>query len=182
MLERGVAAATRSGNPYAIAAVAIAQGRAFSQRGDTDAAVAAFGVAIQGFGELGDERFALAARSDLAHALRRGGRLEEAFALYRQTISGWIHLGHRGAVANQLENLAYAHAESGDTDRATRLLGAADAIREASGQSRAFTEEPEQTEYVERLRTALGAPAFEAAWAAGRALSQADAVTLAIAD
>jgi hypothetical protein len=85
-------------------------------------------------------------------------------------------------VANQLENLAYAHAESGDTDRAIRLLGAADAIREASGQSRAFTEEPEQTEYVERLRTALGAPAFEAAWAAGRALSQADAVTLAIAD
>jgi predicted ATPase/class 3 adenylate cyclase len=181
LLERGVAAASRSGNPYAIAAVAIAQGRAFSQQRDTDAAVAAFGVAIEGFGELGDERFALAARSDLAHALRRGGRLDEAFALYRQTVDGWIHLGHRGAVANQLENLAYAHTDHGDAERAVRLLGAAEAMREASGQARAFIEEPEQQAYVERLREALDATAFDSGWAGGRELTQADAVALAFA-
>ena len=182
MLARGVAAASRSGNPYVIAATSIAQGRALGLRGDTDAAVAAFGVAIQGFGELGDERFALAARSDLAHALRRGGRFDEALAVYRQTIGGWIHLGHRGAVANQLENVAYVHVEQGEPERAVRLLGAADAIRDASGQHRAFTEEPEQTAYVDRLRQLLGASGFEAGWAAGRALTQAGAVALAFAD
>jgi predicted ATPase/class 3 adenylate cyclase len=182
MLERGVAAASRSGNPYAIAAVAIAQGRAFGMRGDTDAAVAAFDRAIQGFAELGDERFALAARSDLAHALRRGGRLDDALAVYRQTIAGWIHLGHRGAVANQLENLAYLYTERGDADRAVRVLGAADALREASGQRRAFTEEPEQSACIEQLRRSLGASAFDAGWAAGLALSQADAIALALPD
>ena len=63
--------------------------------------------------ELGDDRFVLAARSDMAHALRRGGRLDEAIALYRETIGGWVHLGHRGAVANQLENIAYVAVERG---------------------------------------------------------------------
>ncbi len=102
------------------------------RQGQTDAAVAAFGVAIQRFSELGDERFVLACRSDLAHALRKGGRLEEALALYHETIDGWIHLGHKGAVANQLENIAYALTERGDPDRAVRLLGAADTIREVA--------------------------------------------------
>ena len=132
--------------------------------------------------ELGDERFVLAARSDMAHALRRGGRLDEALALYRETIGGWVHLGHKGAVANQLENIAYVAVEHGEPDRAARLLGAADAIREASGAQMAFDEEPEHAAYLERLRTAMAPVAFEAAWTAGRALSQSEAVALALAE
>ena len=107
LMQRGVDGGRRSGSPYAIGAVSMAQGRMLGRQGKTDAAVAAFGVAIERFMELGDERFVLASRSDMAHALRRGGRLDEALALYRETIGGWVHLGHKGAVANQLENVAY---------------------------------------------------------------------------
>ena len=128
----------------------MAQGRVLGRQGQTDAAVAAFGVAIQRFMELGDERFVLASRSDMAHALRRGGRLDEALALYRETIGGWVHLGHKGAVANQLENIAYVDIERGDHDRAVRLLGAADAIREAARARMAFDEEPEHAASLER--------------------------------
>lgn len=181
LLQRGVEAARRSGSPYAIGAVSMARGRALGRRGEVDAAVAAFVVAIQRFQELGDERFVVASRSDLAHALRRGGRLEEALALYRETIGGWVHLGNRGAVANQLENVAYAHLERDDHDLAVRLLGAADAIREVAQASMAFDEEPEHAAYLERLRAAMAPAAFDAAWAAGRALSQSDAVALAVA-
>ena len=46
----------------------------------------------------------------------------------------------------------------------------------------AFDEEPEYLGSLERLRAALMPAAFEDAWAAGRALSQADAVALALAD
>ncbi|HLO35078.1 MAG TPA: AAA family ATPase, partial [Candidatus Deferrimicrobium sp.] len=122
LIQRGIEAARRSGSPYAIAAVSIAQGRALGRQGKTDAAVAAFGVATQGFTELGDERFVLASRSDMAHALRMGGRLDEALALYRETIGGWVHLGHKGAIANQLENIAYVRIERGDHDRAVRVM------------------------------------------------------------
>ena len=147
--------------------------------GKTDAAMAAFGVGIERFLELGDERFVLASRSDMAHALRRGGRLDEALALYRETIGGWVHLGHKGAVANQLENIAYLATERGRTELAVRLLGAAEAIREAADARMAFDEEPEYLASVERLRAALIPAVFEGAWAAGRGLSQVDAVALA---
>ena len=182
LMQRGVDAAERSGSPYAIGAVSMAQGRMLGRQGKTDAAVAAFGVGIERFMELGDERFVLASRSDMAHALRRGGRLDEALALYRETIGGWVHLGHKGAVANQLENIAYVDTERGRTELAVRLLGAADALREAADARMAFDEEPEYLASLERLRAALMPAVFESAWATGRALSQADAVTLALAD
>jgi predicted ATPase/class 3 adenylate cyclase len=180
LLERGIEAAHRSGSPYAIAAVSIAQGRALGRAGRTDAAVEAFNRAIQGFQELGDERFALAARSDLAHALRRGGRLDEAGAMYRQLIDGWVWLGQRGAVASMLENFAYVAIEQGDPARAARLVGAAEAIREQAQARMAFEEEPEHAEYLERLRSSMPPAALEADLAAGRSLPQAAAVKLAL--
>ena len=179
LLARGLAAARKSGSPYAIGAASMAQGRTLGREGRTDDAIVAFGTAIQRFMELGDERFVLACRSDLAHALRRGGRLDEALAMYRETIGGWVHLGHKGAIANQLENIAYVMVERGDAARAARLLGAADGLRESSHARLAFDEEPEFERFVERARAALSGAAFEAAWAEGRAMSQADAVALA---
>ena len=182
MLGRAVDAAARSRSPYAIGAVSLAQGRALGRHGQTDAAVAAFKVAIQQFVELGDERFVLAARSDMAHALRRGGRLDEALGVYRETIGGWIHLGHKGAVANQIENVAYLAIEQSEPDRAVRLLAAAQTIRDIGQSQMAFDEEPEHAAFLERARGAMETSAFDAAWAAGLALSQADAVAFALAE
>ena len=73
LMQRGIAAARRSGSPYTIGAVSMAQGRMLGRQGKTDAAVAAFGVAIERFMELGDERFVLASRSDMAHACDAAG-------------------------------------------------------------------------------------------------------------
>jgi hypothetical protein len=158
----------------------MAQGRALGYRGETDGAVASFSVAIQRFTEIGDERMVLASRSDLAHAQRRGGRLDEALAIYHETISGWVHLGNRGAVANQLENVAYVLIERGEHERAARLLGTADAIREAGDARMAFDEEPEYAAALDRLRAAMGDSPFDAASSAGRAMSQAEAVAIAL--
>ncbi len=179
LVLRADEAARRSGSPYAIGAVAIAHGRMLSATGRTDEAVAQFGIATARFAELGDIRLGLAAKSDLAHALRRGGRFDEAIAVYRETIGGWIHLGHRGAVANQLENVGYLAIDQDRPDRAARLLAAAEAIREAADSPMAFDEEPELHAFVARLRTMLPSDAFDAAWRDGRAMSISAAVALA---
>jgi len=181
LMQRGVDAARRSGSPHAIGAVARAQGRMLGSQGATDSALTSFGESIQRYSELGDERNVLGVRSDMAHALRRGGRFEEALALYRETVGGWVHLGHRGAIANQLENVAFLRVEQGQTALATRLLGAADVIRADGEASMTMDEAPEHSGYLERLRTSLNPDAFEEAWIAGRSMSQSDAVALAVA-
>jgi predicted ATPase/class 3 adenylate cyclase len=180
LVALGREAARRVGNPYAIAATAVAEGRLHGNLGRTDAAVAAFEIAVTRFTELGDELFTLAARSDMAHALRRGGRLDEAEQTYRQTIRDWVHLGQRGAVANQLENFAYLAAERGSFERAARLLGAAEAIREAARTQMSWDEEPEYRRFVDLVRSRSTPNSFDHAWEAGRALGMSAAVAEAI--
>ena len=182
LLLRSEEAARRSGSPYAIGSAAVAHGRALGKAGRTDESVATFGVAIDRFSEIGDERFVLSARSDMAHALRRGGRLDEAQALYRETIGGWVHFGHRGAVANQLENVAYIAVARGDAERATLLLGAAEAMREAANASMAFDEVPEMAAFVERLRTLAEPAAIDGWWQLGRSTASPDAVARAVSE
>jgi hypothetical protein len=182
LVDRGEEAARASGNPFARGAAAMAHGRLLGRQGETDAAAERFGYASARFAEIGDERLGLAARSDLGHALRRGGRFADAMAIYRETIGGWVHLGHRGAVANQLENIGYVALETGRPERAAQLLGAAEAIRAAVGASMAMEEGPEYESFVGRLREALDEPTLGAAWDAGRGLSLPAAVALARAD
>jgi len=161
-------------------------GRMIKTTGDGVLAVfddpaAGLSAALDGQRVLGDrdERLGLAARSDLGHALRRGGHLMEAMAIYRETIGGWIHLGHRGAVANQLENIAYLAVETDQPERDARLLGAAVAIRAAAKAPMAMEERPEFDSFVERLRSVLSADVFTAEWDAGGRLSLAEAISLA---
>ena len=182
LLLRGNEAARRSGSPYAIGSAAVAHGRVLGKAGRTDESVATFGIAIDRFSEIGDERFVLSARSDMAHALRRGGRMDEAHALYRKTIGGWVHLGHRGAVANQLENIAYIAVARGQAERAARLLAAAEAIREAANAPMAFDEVPEMAAFVERLRTLAEPANIDGWWQIGRSTSSPDAIAFAISE
>ena len=157
----------------------MAHGRLLGRTGRTDEAAERFATAVTRFSEIGDVRLSLAAKSDLGHALRRGGRLEEAEAVYHETIGGWVRLGHRGAVANQLENVAYIAVDRNDPERAARLFGAAEAMREVAESPMAFDEAPEYAEFVERLRPVLEPAEFANAWQAGRSMTMAEALAFA---
>ena len=124
----------------------------------------------------------MSSRSELAHSLRRAGALDEADAEYRQTILGWQRTGNRGAVANQLESLAFTAIAMGDGTRAAQLLGAAETLREASGDPMTVDERAEYDAEVERLRGLFDAAALGAAWADGRGLTETDAVALAVSE
>ena len=100
---------------------------------------------------------------------------------YRGTISGWVRLGNRGAIANQLEQMAFVAIDKGELPRAGRLFGAAEALREAASTPMTFAEEPEYLDFVDRLRSALPTADADAAWAAGRVLSDTAATALAVA-
>lgn len=80
------------------------------------------------------------------------------------------------AVPDVLECLAGLAADSGSSPEAARLFGAAAAARERTGQVRFQIYDVGYSTAVAALRKALGSSAFDADWAAGTALSTAEAI------
>jgi predicted ATPase/class 3 adenylate cyclase len=130
----------------------------------------------------GSRRTAAMVQSDWAHKLRHEGRQEEAAAIYRPMLGEWRELGHRAAMANILENMAFIKRAEGRPRRTVTLLGAAERIREEIGQEML---EPERVEYereLAKLREVLPAQELELQWQRGRMLSTDDIIALATAE
>ncbi len=179
-LEQAAEAARRTGNPGAIASLMLIRGRIASGIDRHSDAQRWFREAQAQFQAVGDTRLEISAQSELAHSLRRAGATDEAEAEYRHTILGWQRSGNRGAVANQLESLAFTALPRGDGVQAARLLGAAEALREAAKDPMTAFERAEYDTEVARLRTQLDPQTLSDAGAEGRALSMDDAVMFAI--
>jgi hypothetical protein len=93
-----------------------------------------------------------------------------------------VGLGDKRSSAGALEGLAAAAGGQEEWERATQLLGAAAALREAIGAPPTPRERCRVERSVAAARAALGEEAFAAAWAAGQALTWEDAVALALVD
>ena len=156
-LERAMSAAHRSGDPSAIAFAALGRGRVLGYTGDLEAARPWFLEALATARDMGDRPLVLMARSEFAHALRRGGALQEAEAEYHETIEAWLGLGQRGAIANQLESIAYLAAARDEARRAAILLGVAERLREEAGAAMLPHERAEYESQVARLRASADA-------------------------
>ncbi len=181
-VEEATDAARRSGNPATIAFAALARGAITSYVAGLADARPWFEQAIAGYRAIGDRRFEVIAQSDLAHAVRHGGTLDEAEALYGETIREWLHLGNRGALANQLESFAYLAIARGYGSRAARLLGAAEALREVAGSPMQAmgTEHEDYETAVAQIREGPDRETVDAAWAEGRRLTAEAAVEAAL--
>jgi hypothetical protein len=67
-------------------------------------------------------------------------------------------------------------------DRAVRLFGAAEALREAIGHLPNPQAQADYDDCLDATRSRLGVIAFEAAWAEGRAMTLEQAIEYALAD
>ena len=181
LLATGAEAAHRSGNPHVIALTAMGQGNLLARSGRFDEARARLQEGIDRFSEIGDERLRDACRSEMAHVVRRAGDIDEALVLYRVSLDRWVRTGHRGAVAHQLESMAFAFIVRGDPDRAARLLGAAAALRDVARSPMVQAEQIEHGEWLVRLKAAVGESVVDDGLVEGRRLSMNEAVALAIA-
>jgi len=182
MLDAADDAAARSADPSEQAYVTLTRGWVAGLQGRLADAVAQLTDAAERYRALGDRRFELVARSELAHAVRRTGDPLGSEPLYRETLAAWQHVGNRGAVANQLEAFAYIAVAKGQFIRAARLLGAAEHLRETAGAALLAHERGELDPARDRLRAALGAQELAATWAAGWRLSVNAAVAEALGD
>jgi non-specific serine/threonine protein kinase len=117
---------------------------------------------------------------NLGHvALRRGDR-RRALRLFRESLTLFRNQGDQRGTAECFAGVGGVFGALGLPDRATRLLGAAEALREAIGAAEWPANAEDAARNLAAVRAQMDEPAFAAAWAAGRALSLEEACDLAL--
>jgi tetratricopeptide (TPR) repeat protein len=151
-----------------------------SRQGNYETSTTLFEDGLSIFKRLRSKNFQLVMTSELGHIARHTGDLDRAKKIYSETIMGWQDLGHRAAIANQLECFAFVAIAEGEPQRAIKLLGAAEALREKIGSPMASYEVMEYHKEVAQLRTMLAETDFNAFWAEGRAMTMEQAIQSAL--
>ena len=111
---------------------------------------------------------------------RAQGDYAGALAQYQQCLSLWRERENTVNSAFVLDSIAQILSRMGDPARGATLMGAAAAIRERASVKLAANEQASYDETMLACRAALGEAAFAAAWAAGRTLTLAQAIGLAL--
>lgn len=170
----------RDNNGWGIAATLYGLGDLARARRDPEAALRHFQDALALYRDIG-------ARPEIARCLAGIGwvalsqrDLDLAGPSLADSLRLSLATGQRLAVARGLEGLAIVAVADGDPARATRLQGAALALRESIGYATSPTARAHREDVLEAARRALGAPAVAALLAEGRELSTQEVASLAV--
>lgn len=178
--EEGAALVRESGDRWASNMALLGMAMTATFTGNQAEARARFSTLGPRFAELGDRHRMNMVKSELAHLDRYEGQMERAEAAYRETILEWKRLGHRAAIAHQLECFASIAQAREDSPRAALLYGAAETLRERITIPMTSQEKIEYDRQVAALRAGMDEKAFGAAWAEGRAMSMDQAIAYAL--
>jgi tetratricopeptide (TPR) repeat protein len=159
--------------------------------GDAATAAALLEESLAVATELQDRHCVTLSLLHLARLARDQGDPAKADALYRQAMPTATHVGpddEAGATvdvpptastATWLEGLGAIAVADGRPERAARLLGAADALRQAIGTPLPAHEAADRNDTIAACSAALGEPEFRSVFVAGAGLPLAEAVQLA---
>ncbi len=108
---------------------------------------------------------------NLAVAAFRRGDYDRAAALLEESLIVLRELGEKQFITRSLDYLAAVASMQGDLERAARLFGAGEALREAAGASVLPFYRADYERGVAAARAGLDEQSFTAAWAAGREMT-----------
>jgi predicted ATPase/DNA-binding XRE family transcriptional regulator len=152
-------------------------------RGAYDAAIGFIEQGLEIHRQLGDRHGEADMTLALGNVAFERGDLTRAAEQYRQALPLADACSAWDTVARALEGLASVLAQRNrQLERAARLYGAAQALREQIGASVSGAGQPKHEPAVELAETLLGRPALLAAWHFGRGMSRERAVKLALGD
>lgn len=179
-LDAAVHLSVEVGYRWETAFLTFGQARLASSLGDMVTARAKFNEGSDIARRLGNNRMVYSNRSELAHALREHGSLDEAYEIYKEVIPGWKHLGHRAAVARELECIGYILTRKEEPERAVCLISAAQVIRKMIDMPRTKLEDMEHEKELNTLHEMVGEEKFQTQWANGERLSMDEAIEMAM--
>jgi predicted ATPase/Tfp pilus assembly protein PilF len=143
-------------------------GRAMARRGDYTAARALHEEALSICQEVGTPDRVPQSLAGLADVARLQADDATAAAFYQQALTIAWKLGIKPEVPKLLESLAAMVASHGELERAVRLWGGAQALRDDIAVPRASDETDEYDRHVQAARAGLHEDGFCAAWAGGQ--------------
>ena len=179
-VNEGIRISREAGLDWSAAALGEMLGTIASHRKDYVEARARFEEALIAYQEMGAHFNVILEKSNLAHLERSQGNYTQALELYRETIVGFCDVGQRGAVAHQLECFGFIAIAQNQFERALRLLGAAEALREQSGTPMTPDEQTVYEQQLTAIREQLPADSLATDWAEGRALTMDQAIQYAV--
>jgi len=118
--------------------------------------------------------------TSLAHLALARADVVRATECYKLALTLWRDLQDMHNVPMVLEGLGWAASVEGRAERATRLLGAAEGLREAVGATILPHLRAGHDRAQAATHTALGAQSYATAWAEGRAMALDEAIAYAL--
>ncbi|MFZ0189737.1 MAG: protein kinase [Streptosporangiaceae bacterium] len=178
MLEESAAIAREIGSDYRLAGALTNLGQAESEAGNLDRAAHVLQEALTLDRKQGDAWGVVLDQQSLAVVSLRAGRIAEANELVSATFDYVATSGDTAILVSAIEQSACIAAELGDGMRAARLAGAAEAIRDQAGTPITQPDAALLERFLAPARATIDRDAWDAALAAGRALTQEQAITL----
>ena len=139
-----------------------------------------FEQALAGNRELGDRGGEAINLSNLGNVAKQHGDYLVARSYYRDAVEITSQLGNHRILAAHLESFGDLEMDQAHYERAARIWGAAQTLREAIGAPKPPVECEEYENRRADLRTRMGESAFSAAWSQGRAMTTEQAVQYAL--
>ncbi len=180
LLEESLAIDRELGDKHGIAVTLNNLGNLVDTQGDHDRAKTLYEESLALRRDLSDRVGIAVALTNLGETALDEGDHDRAKPRYEESLALAWALDERRLVAYGLEGMAAVAHGAGRLRHAAQLYGAAEALRESIGAPLASSERVTLDRTVATVRETLGEEAFAIAWAQGRAMPLAEAITLAL--
>jgi tetratricopeptide (TPR) repeat protein len=179
-IQKGLALLKNTPNPFWQTMLLFGLGMTARFQGRFDEAREHFTPLLAVFRDMGDQHRTNMIHSECAHMERLEGRHEKAKSMYRETIREWQRLGHRAAVANQLECFAFIAKVHEQPERAIKLLGAAEGLRDIIKIPMSEMEQVEYDREVADLKANMAEKEFVSLWAESKSMTMEQAIQFSL--
>jgi predicted ATPase/class 3 adenylate cyclase len=182
LLEESLALFREIGGTSGISTALNYQGQVAYGLGNYARAAALYAESLALRRKLGYRRGSVAMIAALAEATLAQGDVARAHALSAECLNLALDLNYQQGIAWGISELASTAAVMGRFERAARLWGAEEALREAAALPIWPDVQPIYDRAVAAARAQCGEAVFAAAWAAGRAMPLEQAIAYALED
>jgi tetratricopeptide (TPR) repeat protein len=148
--------------------------------GQLDRAESYYGRSLDLTGQLQDEWSLAVTLQNYGLLLIQSGELERGIPLLKRCMQLGRKVGDNLIISTCFESIAELDCETKDFERMICLLGAADAVRSASGSSLPGYNRPAHDKMISTAKAHLAPHIYEAAWQRGASMSLAESMAYAL--